>query len=123
MSRKKRTKRRTRNTTNFKKKIEKRAGKKWRVRKQKGRILNIGQPTATDHVAKGQGIEKGLHRTLPNTNKHKIGPKKNKKKKSLCPILFKFHYPLQQEMLIYKDCTAELLVAYNSYSEFMLALV
>lgn len=65
----------------------------------------------------------GVHRTLPNTNKQKIGSKKNKNKKSLCPILFKFYYSWQQEMLfLYRLLVfKELLVAYNSYSESMLA--
>lgn len=70
-------------------------------------------------------MEMGVDKTLPNTNQ-KIGSKKNKEKKSLWPILFKFYYPLQQEMLIYKDCIAELLStslwSHNSYSELMLAL-
>lgn len=60
-------------------------------------------------------MEMGVDKTLPNTNR-KIVSKKNKEKKSLWPILFKFYYPLQQEMLIYKDCIAELLVPHCGHT-------
>lgn len=59
-------------------------------------------------------MEMGVHKTT----KYKQAEDwlKEKLKKSLSAQCCLLYYPLQQEMLIYKDCIAELLVPYCGHT-------
>ena len=94
------------------KKIRK-GGGKWRVRKQKQRKQNTGQPTVTVQGAKGEGMEMGVLKLYQIQTRRLTQRKIRKKEVSLPNTLY---YPLQQEMLIYKDCVAELLVPYCGHT-------